>query len=232
MFNKKKYIKIVPSIIAADFSIIKKEIKDVIYSGADWIHLDIMDNHYVPNLTIGIEIFKSIRKNINIPIDVHVMANPIDSIIDKFIDAGADIITFHPETSFNYKDNLFKIKNSGCKSGIAVNINQSLKFLENINIKYLDLVLIMSVKPGFCGQKFINKTFLKIQKTKFKIQNLNEKFSKKIFLEVDGGINLDNIYEISQKGADVFVLGSQIFRSLNYSYMINKLKYKIYNKIN
>ena len=211
---------IAPSILSADFACLGKEVESVLSSGADWVHFDVMDNHYVPNLTIGPMVCEALRDyGINVPIDVHLMVMPVDSLIEDFAKAGATYITFHPEASDNIDKSLQLVKSNGCKTGLVLNPNTSLRLLENFWDK-LDMVLLMSVNPGFGGQDFIPSVMDKISSLRQTIdaKNLN------IRLEVDGGIKLDNISQVSKAGADTFVSGSGIFGEKNYQEIITKMR--------
>ncbi|QJC32995.1 ribulose-phosphate 3-epimerase [Enterobacteriaceae endosymbiont of Donacia semicuprea] len=219
----KKFL-IAASILSANFAFLGKEISNVIKAGADIIHFDVMDNHYVPNLTIGPLVLKSLRNyGIKSIIDVHLMTNSVDNLIIDFATAGADIISFHPENSNHIDRSISLIKEYGCKAGLALNPSTSLNYLDYL-INKLDIILIMSVNPGFEGQKFINYIFNKIKKVK-KIINKNQ---KNILLEVDGGINTNNINQVAISGADIFVIGSAIFKSLlSYDETIKNIKNSI-----
>ena len=209
-----------PSILSADFARLGEEVDAVLTAGADWVHFDVMDNHYVPNLTIGPMVCSALRDyGVNAPIDVHLMVKPVDSLIEDFAKAGATYISFHPEASDHVDRSLQLVKKYGCKTGLVLNPSTSLNLLENCWAK-LDMVLLMSVNPGFGGQNFIPSVLEKISTLRQSIddKNLN------IRLEVDGGIKLDNIAEVSKAGADTFVSGSAIFGEKNYQEVISKMR--------
>ena len=205
-----KNFRIAPSILSANFAKLGQEINDVIASGADIVHFDVMDNHYVPNLTIGPLVCEAIRPITDAIIDVHLMVKPVDRIIPDFAKAGANIITFHPEASDHIDRSLSLVRESGCKSGLVFNPATSLDYLDHVMDK-IDMVLLMSVNPGFGGQKFIPETLNKLTITRKKIDAYMEKTGRKIWLEVDGGVNPNNIADIAKAGADTFVAGSAIF---------------------
>ncbi len=211
---------IAPSILSADFARLGEEVDAVLEAGADWIHFDVMDNHFVPNLTIGPMVCKALRDyGVTAPIDVHLMVKPIDNLIEDFAKAGATYITFHPEASDHVDRSLQLVKNHGCKTGLVLNPKTSLNLLDNCWDK-LDMVLLMSVNPGFGGQDFIPSVMDKISALRKAIdqKKLN------IRLEVDGGIKLDNIAEVANAGADTFVSGSGIFGESSYQDVISKMR--------
>ena len=202
--------RIAPSILSADFARLGDEVKAVVAAGADWIHFDVMDNHYVPNLTIGPLVCKAIRPLVDIPIDVHLMVKPVDRIVPDFAKAGANIITFHPEASDHVDRTLSLIRELGCKAGLVFNPATPLSYMDHVMDK-LDLVLLMSVNPGFGGQTFIKEALHKLTAARAKVDAYRKATGREILVEIDGGVRVDNIAEIARAGADTFVAGSAIF---------------------
>jgi ribulose-phosphate 3-epimerase len=220
MLNPEKKYLIAPSILSADFARLGADVDNVLSAGADVVHFDVMDNHYVPNLTIGPMVCKALRDyGITAPIDVHLMVKPVDSLIPQFAEAGASIITFHPEASEHIDRTLQLIKDHGCQAGLVFNPATSLSYLDHVMDK-IDVILIMSVNPGFGGQSFITHTLEKLRQAK---QRISES-GRSIRLEVDGGIKVDNIAAAAQAGADMFVAGSAIFNQPDYKTVIEQMR--------
>ena len=220
MFSPEQKYLIAPSILSADFAKLGEDVDNVLAAGADVVHFDVMDNHYVPNLTIGPMVCKALRDyGITAPIDVHLMVKPVDSIIPQFAEAGASIITFHPEASEHIDRTIQLIKDQGCKAGLVFNPATSLSYLDHV-IEKLDTILLMSVNPGFGGQSFIPHTLEKLSQAKQRIVESG----RNIRLEVDGGIKVDNIAAAAQAGADMFVAGSAIFNQPDYKVVIDQMR--------
>lgn len=215
--------RIAPSILSADFTRLGEEVRRVIDAGADLIHFDVMDNHYVPNLTFGPMICQALRPVSTVPIDVHLMVEPVDDMIRAFIEAGADIISFHPEASRHIDRSLQLIKNAGKQAGLVLNPATPVHVLEHVWDK-LDMVLLMSVNPGFGGQSFIPHTLDKLRRVRSLLDNYQAQTGRRITLEVDGGVKASNIAEIAQAGADTFVAGSAIFGQSDYGAVIREMR--------
>ena len=212
-----------PSILSADFARLGEEVNSVLSAGADWIHFDVMDNHYVPNLTIGPLVCEALRKaGVKAPIDVHLMISPVDQLVPDFAKAGASYISFHPEATLHVDRTIQLIRDSGCKPGLVFNPATPLSWLDYVMEK-IDLILLMSVNPGFGGQKFIPQALQKLEQARARI----EASGRDIRLEIDGGVKVDNAAEIARAGADTFVSGSAIFGSADYSATIKAMRAQI-----
>jgi ribulose-phosphate 3-epimerase len=214
---------IAPSILSADFARLGDEVRAVIAAGADLIHFDVMDNHYVPNLTIGPLVCQALKPHVAVPIDVHLMVKPVDRIIPDFARAGASIISFHPEASLHVDRTIGLIRENGCKAGLVLNPATPLTCLDHV-LEGLDLVLIMSVNPGFGGQSFIPEALAKLALARERIDAVVARTGRSIRLEVDGGVKIDNIGAIARAGADTFVAGSAIFGAKDYTATIAAMR--------
>jgi ribulose-phosphate 3-epimerase len=218
--------RIAPSILSADFARLGEEVKNVVAAGADWIHFDVMDNHYVPNLTIGPMVCEAIRPHVNVPIDVHLMVEPVDSLIPSFAKAGANVITFHPEASRHVDRSLALIRDQGCSAGLVFNPATPLHWLTHVMDK-VDIILLMSVNPGYGGQSFIPGTLDKLRQARALIDAHVRAGGQPIALEVDGGVKVENIGAIRAAGADTFVAGSAIFGQPDYAAVIKNMREQI-----
>jgi ribulose-phosphate 3-epimerase len=214
--------RIAPSILSADFSRLGEEVRAVERAGADLIHFDVMDNHYVPNLTVGPLVCAALKPHVSVPLDVHLMVKPVDALVPAFAKSGAGIISFHPEASDHVDRTIALIKESGCKAGLVLNPATPVSWLDH-TLEKLDLVLLMSVNPGFGGQQFIPSVLPKIAEVRRRIKASG----KDIWLEVDGGIKTDNIAEVARAGADTFVAGSAVFNSRDYAATIREMRAKL-----
>ena len=218
--------RIAPSILSADFGRLGEEVRAVIAGGADLIHFDVMDNHYVPNLTIGPPVCEGIRSHASVPIDVHLMVRPVDRIVPDFAKAGAGIISFHPEASDHIDRTIALIHDHGCKAGLVFNPATPLGYLD-YTLDKLDLVLLMSVNPGFGGQQFIPSVLAKIREVRRRVDEAAKVTGREVWVEVDGGVKADNIAEIAAAGADTFVAGSAIFGSGDYAKAIREMRSRL-----
>jgi ribulose-phosphate 3-epimerase len=214
--------RIAPSILSADFSRLGDEVRAVERAGADLIHFDVMDNHYVPNLTVGPLVCAALKPHVKVPLDVHLMVKPVDALVVEFAKAGAGIISFHPEASEHVDRTIALIKEQGCKAGLVLNPATPVSWLDH-TLEKLDLVLLMSVNPGFGGQQFIRSVLPKVTEVRRRIKDSG----REVWLEVDGGVKIDNIGEIARAGADTFVAGSAVFGSKDYAATIREMRARL-----
>jgi ribulose-phosphate 3-epimerase len=225
-YNAMPEYRIAPSLLSADFARLGDEVRSVVAAGADLIHFDVMDNHYVPNLTIGPLVCDAIRSDATVPVDVHLMVKPVDRIVPDFAKAGAAIISFHPEASEHVDRTIGLIRDCGCKAGLVFNPATPLDWLDHV-IDKLDLVLIMSVNPGFGGQSFIPQALPKLTAARERIDAATQRTGRPILLEVDGGVKIDNIAAIARAGADTFVAGSAIFGTPDYAATVARMRIEL-----
>jgi ribulose-phosphate 3-epimerase len=214
--------RIAPSILSADFSRLGEEVRAVERAGADLIHFDVMDNHYVPNLSVGPLVCAALKPHVKVPLDVHLMVKPVDALVGEFAKAGAGIISFHPEASEHVDRTIALIKEQGCKAGLVLNPATPVSWLDH-TLDKLDLVLLMSVNPGFGGQQFIRSVLPKVAEVRRRIKDSG----REVWLEVDGGVKIDNIGEIARAGADTFVAGSAVFGSKDYAATIREMRARL-----
>ena len=215
--------RIAPSLLSADFARLGDEVRAVVDAGADMVHLDVMDNHYVPNLTVGPLVCAAIKPHASVPIDVHLMVKPVDRLVPDFAAAGASLVSFHPEASEHIDRTLSLIRDHGCQAGLVFNPATPLNYLDHV-MDRVDLVLIMSVNPGFGGQSFIPEALNKLRAARARIDAYREQTGRQIHLEIDGGVKVDNIAQIARAGADTFVAGSAIFGKPDYRAVIDEMR--------